>query len=118
MSKLKPKKLRTFGESFKIEKVRMLENCEITPTELRFLYNISYSTIYRWRSKYGTLPANEKLVVEKKSDSYKVSEFLKKIKELETMVGRQAMEISFLNDVIAEASKVYETDIKKKFSKQ
>lgn len=116
MSELRPKVLRTFSESFKKEKVRMLEKGEITPTELRNLYGMSYSSIYRWKSKYGSFPANEKVVVEKESDSYRSSQLLKKIKDLEAMVGRVSMEVSYYKAVVEQASIAYKTDIEKKFA--
>jgi len=116
MSKIEPKKLKKFGESFKKEKVKMLENGEITPTELRRLYKISYSTVYRWKEKYGTLPPNEKVVIEKESDMYKTGQLLKRIKEMEAMIGRLSMETNYLKGVIKSANELYDTDIEKKFA--
>ncbi len=116
MSKQKPKRLRTFSESFKKEKVKMLENGEITPTELRELYKMAYTTIYRWKKKYGSLPANEKVVIEKESDTYRSSQLLKRIKDLEAMIGRLSMETSYYKTVIEQVNKVYKTDVEKKFS--
>jgi len=112
------KKIRTFSQAFQKEKVKMLEQGDITPTELCKLYGMASSTIYRWKKKHGSLPANERVVLEKDSDRYRSSHLLKHIKELEAMVGRTQMELSYFRAVIQQANQVYGTDIEKKFKKK
>ncbi len=112
------KRIRTFSEAFRKEKVKMLEQGDITPTELRNLYGMALTTIYKWKKKYGSLPANERVVVEKDSDRYRSTHLLKHIKELEAMVGRSQMEISYFRAIIEQANHVYGTDLEKKFKKK
>lgn len=113
-NELKPR--RIFSDSFKREKVRMLENNEIRIGELCRLYNVSSTSVYRWKRKYGTIESTERIVVEKESDQYRSSKLLKHIKELESKVGRQQMELDYYTQVILEANKLYDVDIEKKLN--
>jgi transposase-like protein len=106
---------RIFSESFKKEKVQMLENGEIKLVELTTTYNLSGSTVEYWRKKYGKLPAGEKIVIEKDSDFIKVLELNKKVAELERIIGRQQIKLDYCNTVITHASSHYNEDIEKKF---
>lgn len=117
MNKKTPKRIRTFSSAFKKEKVEMLENGTITPTELRKIYKISFSTVYRWKKKYGTLPPNERVVIEKESEGSKSAKLLKQIKALEAMVGRKHMEVEYYKSVISEMNNLFNMDAEKKFKK-
>jgi len=63
---------RTFSETFKREKVKMLEAKQITVTQLSRIYEVSETAIYQWIRNYSTvLGLGEKIVVEKESEGAK-----------------------------------------------
>lgn len=112
----KEKVNRRFSMAFKKEKVKQLEKGEITVLQLTRVYDVSTVAVYRWWHKYGkNLPAGERMVVEKESEGQKLIELLKQIAELERKIGRQHLEIDFLQKVIEFGSEMTNLDIKKKY---
>ena len=114
---LEQRKRRSFSESFRKEKVRELELGLTSPSDLKKAYEVSYTTIYRWLDKYGSMKSKkEKLVVEVESDSVRLVELKKRIAELERAVGQKQILIDFQQKMIELAEDEYGIDIKKKFS--
>lgn len=106
---------RVFSDSFKLEKVRMLESGEIRVCDLVRMYKVSTTSINKWRKKYGNLPPSEKVVIEKGSEFKKNKELELQIKDLEQMIGRQQVKLDYYERVVSHANKLYETDVEKKF---
>lgn len=118
MNKEKRQK-RTFSEAFKKEKVKQLEEKKITVLQLSMIYEVSHTAIYKWIGKYSQiLGKSERVVVEKESEGQKNIELLKKIAELEQLLGKKQIEIEYLNKVLDFGSELTETDIKKKYKSQ
>lgn len=105
--------MRVFAKS----KVRELELGLTSPSDLKKAYEVSYTTIYRWVDKFGSMKSKkEKLVVEVESDSVRLVELKKRIAELERTVGQKQIMIDFQQKMIELAEDEYGIDIKKKFS--
>lgn len=116
MKEIPKKQNRRFSTAFKREKVKQLESGRISTLQLSRVYDVSTTAIYKWKRKYGkTLPAGERMVVEKESEGQKLMELLKRVSELEGKVGRQHLEIDYLEKIIEYGSEFTNTDIKKKF---
>ncbi len=115
MKKEEKKRVRTFSPEFKKEKVSMIEEGKITVIQLSRLYNVSRRSVYTWIKKYGKLPATERVVVEKKSESMKNIELLKKIEELERIIGKQQVKLIYKEKVIELGSELLGKDIEKKY---
>ena len=110
------KKYRIFSSSFKEEKVQELERKVITVSELSRLYEVSYTSIYRWLHQYGQhYKKGVRMVVEKESESSKRIALERQVSELEQLLGRKQVEIEYLNKVIEEGGKLIGGDLKKKF---
>lgn len=110
---------RHFSDSFKIEKVRELETGQTKISELCKQYEVSYTTVYRWLNKFGTMKEkNEKLIVETNSDTRQLLELKKKVAELERIIGQKQILIDFKDKMIELSEEIYGVDIKKKFSTQ
>ena len=59
-------KIRHFSEAFKKEKVKMIEEKQVTVLQLSRLYNVSQRAIYNWIKKYSlTYQKSERIVIEK-----------------------------------------------------
>ena len=114
----KKKTRRVFSESFKIEKVHQLEHGQVTVTQLKKMYNVSATSIYRWKEKYGKLSATELVVIEKDSEYLKVLELEKKVEKMEKLIGRQQVLLDYYSGIITEANCYYEDDIEKKFGQE
>lgn len=112
------KQNRRFSEAFKKEKVKQLEAKKITVLQLSRIYEVSHTAIYKWIRKYSQHGKNERVVVEKESEGQKNIELLKKIAELEQLLGKKQIEIEYLNKVVDFGSELTETDIKKKYKSQ
>ena len=116
---MKSKKTRrVFSESFKIEKVHQLEHGQVTVGQLKKMYNVSATSIYRWKNKYGKLPATDLVVVEKDSEYLKVLSLQKKIEQMEKLIGRQQVLLDYYSGIIIEANSHYDDDIEKKFGQE
>lgn len=112
----KQKQIRQFSTAFKKEKVKMLEQKQVTVRQLSQLYNVSETAIRKWLKKYSTqLQPSERIIIEKESEGYKTGELLKKVAELERTIGRKQLEIDFLNKIIEFGSEQVGFDIKKKY---
>ena len=118
MQKVTKKRVRTFSPEFKKEKVAMIEEGKMTVVQLSRLYNVTRPSVYAWIKKYGKLPRTERVVVEKKSESMKNIELLKKIEELERIIGKQQVELLYKEKVIELGSELLGKDIEKKYDMQ
>ncbi|MCK5538391.1 MAG: transposase [Bacteroidales bacterium] len=113
---MKPKKIRHFSEAFKKEKVKMIEEKQITVLQLSKLYNVSTRAIYNWIEKYSLIhEKSERIVMEKESEGFKTIQLLKQVAELERSVGQKQLEIDFLQKLLEFGSESVGFDIKKKF---
>lgn len=111
------RRVRNFSDSFKIEKVRDLEAGIVRICELVREYEITETTVRRWRKKYGKMKKNsERIVVETDSDTKKLLELRKRVAELERIVGQKQIMIDFKDKMIELAEEHYQVDIKKNFS--
>jgi len=112
----KIRKIRQFSTEFKKEKVRQIDEGKITVLQLSRIYEVSSTAVYKWVRKYSRFAGqNEKLVVQKESEQAKTILLLKKVAELEQLVGQKQVELEYLKKVIEFGSEITETDIKKKF---
>lgn len=113
------RRVRNFSESFKIEKVRELESGTIRICELVKEYEITDTSIRRWKAKYGIVKKkSERLIVETDSDTKKLLELKMRVAELERIVGQKQIMIDFKDKMIELAEEHYKIDIKKNFSTQ
>jgi transposase len=112
----KIRKIRQFSTEFKKEKVRQIDEGKITVLQLSRIYEVSATAVYKWVRKYSRYAGqNEKVVVQKESEQAKTLLLLKKVAELEQLVGQKQVELEYLKKVIEFGSEITETDIKKKF---
>ncbi|WP_415499565.1 transposase, partial [Aquirufa ecclesiirivi] len=52
------RRLRHFSDSFKIEKVREIEQGRTRVSEICKQYEVSGTNVYKWISKFGTMKTN------------------------------------------------------------
>lgn len=107
---------RHFTEAFKKEKVTQLDERKITVLQLSKIYEVSETAIYKWIRKYSKYTGKqERMVIEKESEGQKNIELLKKLAEMERLLGRKEIELDYLKKVIEFGSEYAGADIKKKF---
>lgn len=110
------KKRRTFSEAFKKEKVNQIDERKITVKQLSRIYEVSETAIYKWIRKYSRYSSkDERMVVEKESEGQKTLALMKKLAEVERLLGQKQMEIEYLKKVIEFGSEMTDTDIQKKY---
>jgi len=112
------RRVRTFSESFKIEKVREIESGQLRICELVQEYELSLASVHRWIKQFGTMKKTKptKVVVETESDTKKLLELQKRVAELERIVGQKQILLDFKDKMIEIAEEHYKIDIKKNFS--
>jgi transposase-like protein len=109
--------IRCFSEEFKRQKVKELEKNTVTLGEICKEYEVSRTSVYNWIYKYSMkAKKGEKQVVERKSDTRKISELKERIKELEQIIGQKQLKIDFQEKMIEIAEEMYQIQIKKKLS--
>jgi len=107
---------RTFSEAFKREKVKMLEDRQVTVKQLSRIYEVSDTAIYQWIRKYSTkLGSSEKLVVEKESEGARTMALMKQVAELERVVGQKQLQVDYYKKVIEFIEEEIGENMKKKF---
>lgn len=105
---------RTFSPAFKKEKVELLDQGKITVRELSIVYEVSVTAIYKWITKYSKIPPNEQIVVEKISEESKSRELLKRVAELERVVGKKQLELDYYKSTLEVLNEEYGEDLTKK----
>ncbi|MEG4230478.1 transposase [Microcoleus sp. N9_B1] len=110
---------RTFSTEFKKEKVLLIEQGKLKVSEVTKMYEVTQTAVYKWLSKYSkSYPKTERLVVEKISEEAKTLDLMKKVAELERVIGKQQLQIIYKEAVIQSASELIGEDIEKKYSSQ
>jgi transposase-like protein len=111
--------VRRFSEAFKIEKVKLLEEYQITVKQLSRIYEVSEPAIYKWIRKYSNkISKSERIVVEKESEGAKTIELLQRLSTLERVIGQKQLQIDYLEKVLELGSEEAGFDIKKKFASE
>jgi len=109
------RRTRSFGEKFKKDIVKRVENNEYSVREVSDLYGVSVTSVYNWVYKYSILyQKGYRQIVEPMSSTKKVKELQTRIKELEQAVGQKQMKVDFLEKLIEIAENDLGVDIKKK----
>lgn len=79
---------RIFSESFKREKVEDILNKRISIIEFCKLWDVSSTSVYRWIYQYSPHhKKGTKMIVQQDSEEAKTQELLKKVAELERILG-------------------------------
>ena len=105
---------RRFSTAFKKEKVELLDEGKISVKELSRIYEVSETSIYTWKRKYSKYKPTERIVVEKISEEKKNAELLKRIAELERIIGKKQLEIDYYKTTLEVISETSGEDLKKK----
>ena len=118
-SGVKKSKLRTrriFSDTFKRQKVKDIETGLASVTEISNLYKVSKQSIYRWLYKYSeNYQKGEIQVVQMESESQKTKQLLKRLAELERIVGQKQLHIDYLEKLLEIGSEELNIDLKKNF---
>jgi transposase len=109
---------RVFSKEFKREKVALIEQGKLRVSEVCKTYEVSQTAVRKWLVQYGKLAKTERIVVEKISEEIKNIELLKKIAELERVVGKQQVQLIYKDSVIECGSELLGVDLEKKYNSQ
>jgi len=105
---------RRFSEAFRKEKVKLIDEGKVTIREISKLYEVSQTAVYNWIYKFSTRKRDERIVIEKISESRKTEELFKKVRDLEQALGRKQMEVEYFKEVIKITNESLGEDIEKK----
>ena len=107
---------RIFSATFKEQKVKEIEKGLLSITQASKLYKVSCQSIYKWLYKYSTKYEKGVVqVVQMESEAKKTEELLKRVSELEQVVGQKQLKIDYLNKLLELSSLEFKVDIKKNF---
>lgn len=110
---------RTFSTEFKKEKVLLIEQGKLKVSEVSKMYEVTQTAVYKWLLKYGKIYSKtERLVVEKISEESKTLDLMRKVAELERVIGKQQLQIIYKEAVIQSANEIIGEDIEKKYNSQ
>lgn len=112
---MEKKTRQKYSESFKQEKVEQLESGEVRLIDLKKMYGVSYTALYKWKKKYGRMPASDCVVLEKESEYKKNQELRERLAKMERLLGKQQVEIDYYKELIIAANTALSMDIEKKF---
>lgn len=114
----KERRYRKFSHTFKLNKVREIEQGKTTVSQVSKAYEVTDTAVYNWIKKYGQMKKPERTIVESKSDTGKILALQKRVAELERMLGQKQIELEFKDKMIDLAEQTYGVDIKKKSTKK
>lgn len=110
---------RTFSTEFKKEKVLLIEQGKLKVSEVCKMYEVSQTAVRKWLLKYGkSYSKTERFVVEKISEESKTLDLMRKVAELERVIGKQQLQIIYKDAVIQSASELIGENIEKKYNSQ
>ncbi len=110
---------RYFSEELKRKLIKELDQGILSVPEIVQEYEVSRASVYQWIYKYSMFrKRGTKQVIESQSDTRKIQELKKRIKELERLVGQKQIEIEFNEKMIEIAEEMFGIDIKKKFGSE
>ena len=105
---------RTFSIEFKKEKVSLIDSGKLTVREVSDIYDVSHTAVYKWIKKFSRIDKTERIVVEKISEEQKNKELLKRISELERIVGKKQLELDYYKTTIEVLNEQEGEDLVKK----
>jgi transposase len=107
---------RTFSEPFKRQKVAEIDSGKSSIAEISRLYGVSLSAIHKWIKQYSlSYKPGIKMVVQLESEAQKTDQLLKRVAELERIVGIKQLELDFANTLIKVSSQELGIDLRKDF---
>jgi transposase-like protein len=105
---------RYFSEDARRQIVKEIEDGLYSKSEASRVYNVSHASIYNWLHKYSLKFEKQMImVVELESESVKRKKLEQQINDLQKLVGHQAAENYFYEQLIDFMSEHYEFDFKK-----
>lgn len=107
-------KRRIFSETFKREKVKLIEEGKLTVSNVSNIYEVSTTAVYKWLRKYSSIAKGERIVVEKISESQKTLELYRQVRDLEQALGRKQMELDYYKEIVKISNEEKGDDSKKK----
>ena len=116
MSKKYLRQRRHFSPTLRKQIVGCIESGKLSVSAASREYLVTRASIYRWIHRYSTY--NKKgtvLVVEKDSQSKRISEMRQRIAALERAVGHKQMQIDYYQKFVELASDELGEDVKKKY---
>ena len=110
------RQLRRFSRAFRQQKVREIELGRTTVREVSLVYQVSTTAVYKWLYKYSTIRSKqERIIVERKSDTRRIKDLEARIRELEQLVGQKQIKVEFYEKMLEIAKEELGIDVKKKF---
>lgn len=110
---------RNFSTEFKKEKVLLIEQGKLKVSEVCKMYEVTQTAVRKWLLKYGkSYSKTERMVVEKISEEAKTLDLMRKVAELERVIGKQQLQIIYKDAVIQSASELIGENIEKKYNSQ
>jgi len=114
----KERTYRRFSPTFKIAKVREIEQGKTKVSEIVKAYEVTDTAVYKWIEKYGMKKKPERTIVESKSDTGKIVRLQQRIAQLERALGQKELDLQFKEKMIELAEEKYGIEIKKKLKKK
>ena len=112
--KPKIRESRIFSEKFKRAIVKEYTSGNFKVGQLCKIHQLHNQNVYNWIYKYSNISKPEKVIVElKKSTTQKLTDYEKRIAELEKLIGRKQVEIEYLKKIKEVADDELGTNLKK-----
>lgn len=113
------KERRVFSESFKREKVKLIESGQVTIYQLSKLLELGEASLYRWVEKYGTSDMRQpRIVIETESDYLKLVKLEKQLNSLQQVIGKLHIKLDYYEELIKATNEHYKIDLEKQFLKK
>jgi len=113
------KERRVFSESFKREKVKLIESGQVTIYQLSKLLELGEASLYRWVEKYGTSDVRQpRIVIETESDYLKLVKLEKQLNSLQQVIGKLHIKLDYYEELIKATNEHYKIDLEKQFLKK
>lgn len=106
---------RVFSKEFRLRQVELYDQGLVSIAEICREHDVSQSGVRKWLKKYSKhYKHRTRVVVEMESEERKNKDLLKRIAELERIIGRKQMKIDYMEKLMEVTSEQYGVDFEKK----
>ena len=114
MKRGKNSNFRIFSTTLKKEKVKLIDEGKVTVKQISDIYDVSQTAVYNWIKQYSTIAKDERVVVEKVSETQQTQALYKQVRDLEQALGRKQMELDYYKEIVKLVSESEGVDVEKK----
>lgn len=105
---------RRFSEEFRKSQVQLIEDGELTITQVSKLYHVKADNVGLWVKKYGKKDYPAQIIISNKGEFDRLKELENENKKLHELLGKQQVELIYHKELLLKVKARLGDDFEKK----